>query len=615
MKKLLLLSVLFIAWSQSSVAQCVPTCSNYVCVPITYSLWPTGGTNAIPMFSPNTDDGCTSPLGIGFTFNYYCSNYSNVLIYSNGMIQMDIGAPSTFPLGYDPAQLFPSSTAPNGLIAFRMDDLDPGVGGTVTYTTVGISPNQQFVVTYSNVPLFGNATSLHSGQIVLHETTNYIDIITISSAATTNSATQGIENATGTLGTGVPGRNQAASGSNNWGTNNAFRFIPVAPAAPGAISGTTSICEALSATFSIAAVPGATSYAWGAPVGWLGTSTLSSITATAGTSGSFSVTASYTCGTSSPSTFSINVIPAPVVAFSTATPALFCSGLTVTFQTNGAASYTIQPGNLTGLPPFYSTPLVSTQYSLTGTSAAGCASKNMATSNITVKLTPTVIVNSGAICLGNTYQLSPSGANTYVYSSVFSAVAPSTAGTHTYGVVGTATNGCVSNTVIATVTVNALPTLSVVPSKATICAKNQATLTANGASTYTWSSITGTTANNVAITVSPAITGNYSVTGTDANGCVNGKSFTLTVSACVGVNENAWQLPLQVFPIPASSYLQIVVEQEANYSLFDLSGKIISTGKLVGGENSLNLNSLGSGAYFLKVEDGARHQIKRIIKE
>ena len=329
----------------------------------------------------------------------------------------------------------------------------------------------------------------------------------------------------------------------------------------------------------------------------------------------FSCSASYTCGTSSNVTYSVNVIPAPVVAVTSASPALFCSGLTVTFQTSGASTYTLQPGNLTGTPPFYTTPSVTTQYTLTGTNASGCVSKNLSTSNITVKETPTVTVNSGAVCIGSSFQMTPSGANTYVYSSNFSAVTPSTAGTHTYSVVGTSTNGCTSNTAISTVTVNALPTISVVPSKATICAKNSATLTANGATSYTWSSITGTNANNAAITVSPGITSNYSVTGTDANGCVNGTAFTLTVSACVGLIENSTGIAMQIFPNPARTELTVDIESAAKYSIFDLTGKEVLSGALTEGTNKMDVSQLQAGAYLLRVSEGARSEVKRLIIE
>ena len=63
------------------------------------------------------------------------------------------------------------------------------------------------------------------------------------------------------------------------------------PAQPGAITGSITVCQGSSQTYSVAAVTGATSYTWTLPSGWTGTSTTNSITATAGSSGTISVTA------------------------------------------------------------------------------------------------------------------------------------------------------------------------------------------------------------------------------------------------------------------------------------------------------------------------------------
>jgi hypothetical protein len=74
------------------------------------------------------------------------------------------------------------------------------------------------------------------------------------------------------------------------------RSLPITvdntPAEPGPVSGTAEICADATATYSIDAVGGATSYTWTLPDGWTGTSTTNSIDATASTtSGEISVTA------------------------------------------------------------------------------------------------------------------------------------------------------------------------------------------------------------------------------------------------------------------------------------------------------------------------------------
>jgi hypothetical protein len=80
------------------------------------------------------------------------------------------------------------------------------------------------------------------------------------------------------------------------------------PAQPGTISGNTSVTAGTSQTYSIAAVSGATSYTWTLPSGWSGSSTSTSITATAGSAGgTISVKANNACGSSATRTLSVTV--------------------------------------------------------------------------------------------------------------------------------------------------------------------------------------------------------------------------------------------------------------------------------------------------------------------
>ena len=75
--------------------------------------------------------------------------------------------------------------------------------------------------------------------------------------------------------------------------------------------------------------------------------------------------------------------------------------------------------------------------------------------------------------------------------------------------------------------VHPLPNVQIVSTAPSICEHFSATLTASGAPNLLWANGMGT---NPSITVSPPQTTTYNVTGTDANGCVNVKSFGLTVN-------------------------------------------------------------------------------------
>src|SRR5690606_13305202 len=128
-------------------------------------------------------------------------------------------------------------------------------------------------------------------------------------------------------------------------------------------------------------------------------------TYTAGASGQLSVSASYTCGTSTPITLSVTVNPPPTISIVSATPQIMCSGTTMTFNLSGAATYTIDPGGINGMSPLMAIPYTSTSYSVSGTSLDGCNSIFSPQLNVTVNETPTIVVSSGTICLGESYNV------------------------------------------------------------------------------------------------------------------------------------------------------------------------------------------------------------------
>jgi gliding motility-associated-like protein len=204
------------AMLSDSVVVIDPTaCSTYTVAPITYAPVAGSGTSV-----SLTDDAITGTLPIGFAFEFFCNTYTQFIISSNGFISFDLASPN----GCCSGQLLPNNGfGANNLIALAWEDLNPSQGGTIEYFTVGTAPNRQLIVNYTNVPRFGNASNV-SGQIVLHEGTNLIDIHSTSiTGAAFDVTTQGIENSDGTAGFAVAGRNGVA----NWSaTNDAFRFTP-----------------------------------------------------------------------------------------------------------------------------------------------------------------------------------------------------------------------------------------------------------------------------------------------------------------------------------------------------------------------------------------------------
>ncbi len=169
------------------------------------------------------------------------------------------------------------------------------------------------------------------------------------------------------------------------------------------------------------------------------------------------------------------------------------------------------------------------------------------TTSVTINaMLPTVAANSTTICLGQqTATLTAGGATTYVWnpaatlsSGTGATVIGSPAATTDYTVTGTA-NGC-TNTETFTINVNPLPPMAI--NSPAICAGQQtATLTAaGGAVTYSWSpSATLSSGIGTTVTGTPAITTDYTITGIDANGCINTATSTITVNPLPLVTANS----------------------------------------------------------------------------
>ena len=88
-------------------------------------------------------------VSLGFSFEFYGSNYTTITITSNGIAHFD-GASA---LTYNNTSLPYGSYA---TIAPMWDDLNPASGGTIYWGTTGTSPNRVFVAEWWYVPHFSD---------------------------------------------------------------------------------------------------------------------------------------------------------------------------------------------------------------------------------------------------------------------------------------------------------------------------------------------------------------------------------------------------------------------------------------------------------------------------
>ncbi len=156
-----------------------------------------------------SDDVYSQVIPIGFTFNFYGNNYSQCLISTNGYITFNTASSG----GYSPWSInapIPSSLDPTNAIMGPWQDVNPGAGGSIVYASFGTAPNRKFVVQWDN-PMFSCTNLCFGNQIILYESSNIIETHIgnkpICSSWNTGKAIHGLQNASGTLATVVPGRN------------------------------------------------------------------------------------------------------------------------------------------------------------------------------------------------------------------------------------------------------------------------------------------------------------------------------------------------------------------------------------------------------------------------
>jgi len=211
--------------------------TTYTAIPIPYLPNPYNVGTPILV---NIDDTWSNVINLPFNFCFYGVNYSQVVIGSNGIISFNTTvAGAICPWSFTGTAPLPSATVPVNSIMGIYQDIDPTNQGSIYYQLAGTAPCRKLIVSYYNIPYFGDPNSVSVGacsqplfattQIVLYETTNAIDIYVESkptcSGWNSGLAYQGIQNANGTQAATIPGRNRAVFNL----TNDAFRFLPSGP--------------------------------------------------------------------------------------------------------------------------------------------------------------------------------------------------------------------------------------------------------------------------------------------------------------------------------------------------------------------------------------------------
>jgi gliding motility-associated-like protein len=176
------------------------------------------------------DDNYSGAINMGFSFNFYGNNYSQIVLGSNGILTFDLAQANGF-CPWSSAALPTTNAGTSNSISLSWQDLYFPFAGGLVYQTIGNAPNRQFVVSYENVSYFSascqSPADCFTASLVLSEGTNTIDMYLSNKsfclAWNNGLAVQGIQSINGANFMAVPGRNNTAWGAQMDGQ----RFTPV----------------------------------------------------------------------------------------------------------------------------------------------------------------------------------------------------------------------------------------------------------------------------------------------------------------------------------------------------------------------------------------------------
>jgi hypothetical protein len=158
------------------------------------------------------DDHCSELIPLPFNFDFYGTSYNQVVISTNGYIDFRTTSANGFsPFAF--SQTIPNVGFPvkNSILGAYTDLNNSNAEGTITYGVYGTAPYRKFVVYFYNNSFFSCTTMKSTFQMILHETSNIIDVQLVDKQAcpswNSGRTVTGLINLAGDQGIAAPGRN------------------------------------------------------------------------------------------------------------------------------------------------------------------------------------------------------------------------------------------------------------------------------------------------------------------------------------------------------------------------------------------------------------------------
>jgi gliding motility-associated-like protein len=451
--------------------------------------------------------GSNSPVCVGATIN---------LTASGGTGYAWTG-PNAFASATQNPSIPSATAAMSGTYSVTVTDAN---GCTAQGTTpVTVNPSAPPVVG-SNSPVCAGATinltcSVAGGTYAWTGPNGFADVNQNPSIPSATTVMSGTYSVTVTFGGGC-----SSSGSTS---------VTVNPLPVPVVNSNSPVC--VGATINLTA-SGGTSYAWTGPNAFASATQNPSIpSATAAMSGTYSVTVTdaNSCQAQGTTPVTVNPLPTPVVNSNSPV----CVGTTINLTASGGTGYAWTGPNAfasaTQNPSIPSaTAAMAGTYSVTVTDANGCQAQG--TTPVVVNPLPIPVVGSNSpVCAGATINLTASGGTGYSWTgpNAFASAtqnpsipSATVAMAGTYSVMVIDGNGCQAQGTTPVV-VNPLP-VPVVGSNSPVCVGATINLTSTGGTGYSWTgpnAFASATQNPSIPSATAVMTGTYSVTVTDANGC------------------------------------------------------------------------------------------------